>query len=105
MNVIQGITTQVEQGIHILHERDKDGVLVIGTNEEDDVRIRVREKSTVISGEELYIDMKNIYIPVKEQSYLFPSYLSITNTGKIVLRNDRYWIVGLALFAVIKLLA
>jgi hypothetical protein len=103
MNVIQGITTHTEQGIHIRHEPNKDGVLVIGTNIDDDVRIRVREKSTVISGEELLIDMKNIYIPVKEQSYLFPSYLSITETGKIIVRDDRYLLLGLALFMVIKL--
>ena len=102
MNVIQGITTHTEQGIHIRHEPNKEGVLVIGTNEEDDVRIRVREKSTVISGEELVIDMKHIYIPVRNNSYLFPSYLSITETGKIIIRDDRYWLMGLGVFLLLR---
>ena len=102
MNVIQGITTHTEQGIYIRHEPNKDGVLVIGTNNEDDVRIRVREKSTVISGEELLIDMKDIYIPVRNKSYLFPSYLSITETGKIIVRDDRYWLMGLGVFLLLR---
>jgi hypothetical protein len=103
MNIIQGVTNHTEQGIYIRHEQNKDGILVIGTNEEEDVRICVREKSTVISGEELIINMKNMYLPVTTKSYLFPSYLSITETGKIIVRNDSYWIMSLAVFLLLRI--
>ena len=105
MNTIQGITNTLEQGLHIRHDSTKYGILVMGTLDKDDVRIRVNEEVTTISGRELIIDMKHVTIPILESGYsLFPSYLSVTQKGRLILRNDGYWIVGVACMVLLKLL-
>jgi hypothetical protein len=89
---LKGIRNEEEQGISILHDDEHEGVLTIGTNEQNELEIKSNDRVIEIRAQEIAI-MSNLSIDHLRNNDYF-SYLTVNSRGHVILQSNGYFYFG-----------
>lgn len=86
---LRGIETDLNQGIHILHDNAHNGYLSISDeNDTSEFYIQTADDITKINTYELRLDIHQLQLPILRNSDIIPKILVVDNKGYITAETN-----------------
>ena len=86
---VRGIETDINQGIHILHDNVHKGYFSISDeNERSDFYIQTEDDITKINTYELRLDIHQLQLPILRNSDIIPKILVVDNKGYVTAETN-----------------